>query len=139
MTAATHWQTNMTRVSNYNTNGEEMDARIGVLNSGKFYAFDKGYDVEPTIGTLEQVETALGLRAAPPVVVKESAAFKIFNVLVTLEHPAWDEIAGLEYPDIRARCKSEANKIVRRKAHDDGHTVGRRAWFTATEQALVSA
>ncbi|CAG9170041.1 hypothetical protein [Cupriavidus pinatubonensis] len=116
-----------------------MDARIGVLNSGEFYVFDKGYDAEPTIGTLEQVETALGLRAAPAVVSKAPAAFKVFNVLVRFKHPAWDEKDGLEYPDIRARSKSDANKIVRCRAHDDGHTVGRRAWFTATEQVPVSS
>jgi len=42
-----------------------LDPRIGKLNSGKFYAFAHGYDKEATIGTLEEVECALGLRTAP--------------------------------------------------------------------------
>ncbi|CAN7780172.1 hypothetical protein LJR296_007946 [Cupriavidus necator] len=110
-----------------------MDARIGVLNSGKFYAFANGYHAEPVIGTLEEVEAALGLRVAPVAPTQKCDAYKPFNVLVKFEHPAWDEAGGIEYTGITARSKSEANKIVRRLAHDDGHTVGRRAWFTATE------
>jgi hypothetical protein len=43
-----------------------LDPRIGVLNSGVYYAFAHGYNKPETRGTLEEVEIALGLRAAPP-------------------------------------------------------------------------
>lgn len=110
-----------------------MDARIGILNSGKFYAFANGYHAEPVMGTLEEVEAALGLRPVAANPARKPGAYKLFNVVLRFEHPAWDEVNGLEYPNVSARSKSEANKIARAQAYDDGHTVGRRAWFTATE------
>lgn len=116
-----------------------LDPRIGVLNSGKFYAYAAGYNAQPTIGRLDEVEIALGLRrprespAADATPIK-NGAHKCFAVLVRFEHPAWDEREGIEYRDITASSKREANSIVRRRAFYDGHTLGRRAWFTATEQ-----
>ena len=38
-----------------------LDPRIGVLNSGQFYAFAHGYDKPETVGTRLQVEQALGI------------------------------------------------------------------------------
>lgn len=110
-----------------------MDARIGILNGGKFYAFANGYHTEPVMGALEEVETALGLRPVAANLGKTRGAYKLFNVVLRFKHPAWDEVNGLEYRNVSARSKSEANKIARDRAYDDGHTVGRRAWFTATE------
>lgn len=113
-----------------------MDARIGVLNSGKFYAYPNGYHAEPVIGTLQEVELALGLRSsvAPTDPVQKSD--KRYSVLLTFEFPAWDEVNGLEYRDIGAASKSEANAIARSKASQDGHLVSGkgRYHFKATEQ-----
>lgn len=41
------------------------DPRIGVLNSGVYYAFVDGPHKPETRGTLEEVEIALGLRTPP--------------------------------------------------------------------------
>lgn len=108
-----------------------LDPRIGILNSGKFYAFVNGYDKPETIGTLEEVETALGLRSAAP--DRKVLPLKSYNVHMTFEFPAWDEVNGYWYEGVVARSKSEANKNARRLAEDDGHTVGRRVWFKAAE------
>lgn len=56
---------------------------------------------------------------------------KQYTVTVRFQHPAWDEKDGIKY-EVIARTKAEANKQVRRRAYDDGHTVGRKATFTAT-------
>lgn len=40
-----------------------MDARIGKLSSGRYYAFAHGWDKPETVGTLAQVEEALGIRS----------------------------------------------------------------------------
>lgn len=120
--------------------GAKMDARIGVLNSGRFYAFANGYHAEPVMGTLEEVEMALGLRAAPVAIaarieVKPAPVFKRFNVLLTFQYPAWDEVDGIPYDDIPATSKRNAIKSARRQAERDGHAVSGRGryYFTATE------
>ncbi|NIF40195.1 hypothetical protein F3J14_04605 [Burkholderia sp. Tr-862] len=112
-------------------NAAKLDPRIGMLNSGKFYAFVNGYDKPETIGTLEEVETALGLRCAAP--IRKVQPFKRYNVHMTFEFPAWDEVNGYWYDDVVARSKSEANKRARSLADDDGHTCARRVWFKAHE------
>lgn len=43
-----------------------LDPRIGVLNSGVYYAFVNGYHAPEVRGTREEVEIALGLREPPP-------------------------------------------------------------------------
>ncbi|HEU0196157.1 MAG TPA: hypothetical protein VFQ88_02945 [Nevskiaceae bacterium] len=59
---------------------------------------------------------------------------KTYNVRLTYENPAWDEVDGIVYPGIVAAGKREAIKLVRRRASDDGHTIGRgRYWFRAEE------
>lgn len=113
-----------------------MDARIGVLNSGKFYAYPNGYAAEIVIGTLQEVEIALGLQ---PSVIQTAPVQKMgkrYSALLTFESPAWDEVNGLEYRDIEAANKSEANAIARFKAGQDGHLVSGkgRYRFKATEQ-----
>lgn len=37
------------------------DPRIGMLNGGRFYAYVNGYSSEPVIGSLADVEKALGI------------------------------------------------------------------------------
>jgi len=110
-----------------------MDARIGQLTrDGKavFYKNEGGY-VE---GTLERVEAALGLRAAP-VAATPVVESKTYNVRLTFQFPAWDEKDGIPYNGITAGSKQEANAIARRLAHNDGHLNGGqgRVTFTATE------
>ncbi|AFU86755.1 hypothetical protein D869_gp159 [Caulobacter phage CcrRogue] len=43
-----------------------IDPRIGVLNSGVYYAYVNGYHQPETRGTLEEVEIALGVRKPKP-------------------------------------------------------------------------
>lgn len=119
-----------------------MDARIGQLNSGKCYAFIHGYHAEPYIGTRAEVEVQLGLRdhsesSSLPVQEKHQSKpkDKVFNVCLRYEYPAWDQTEGLMYWGIEADSKSEANRIVRKRAWNDGHLAGGqgRVIFTATE------
>jgi hypothetical protein len=58
--------------------------------------------------------------------------YRAYEVTVTFAAPAWDERDGIRYR-VTARDKSQANRYARRRAYDDGHTVGRRAYFTARE------
>lgn len=116
-----------------------MDARIGQLNNGTFYAYTNGYAVEPVMGTLEQVEVALGIRGSVPVEAPQKAvkvAYKSFDVRLTFQYPAWNEKEGLLYSNISAQSKKDAIKQARKMAEDDGHAVGGRGmyWFSATEQ-----
>lgn len=90
-------------------------------------------------GSLEEVEVALGLRPAPSTFVeldKPASGNRLWNVRLTFQYPAWDEVSGIEYLDILASGKAEANAIARRQASNDGHLCGGkgRATFTATEQ-----
>lgn len=58
-----------------------------------------------------------------------------WTVLLTFQHPAWDEKDGIEYRGIEAPNKREAIRRVRRQAADDGHAVSGRGlyWFKAVE------
>lgn len=112
-----------------------MDSRIGVLNSGQFYAFANGYDQSEIRGTLEEVERALGLRPAVHVVAKP--ADDRYDVTLRFQFPAWDEVNGITYPGIAARSKAEAIEQARTMARNDGHaSSGRgRYWFSAEPAA----
>lgn len=119
-----------------------LDPRIGMLASERFYAFSQGYDQEPVMGTLQQVNEALGLAtgaapsaAAPAGVTSLQTAFKTYVVKVTFEFPAWDEVLGLDYPGITAKSKTEANNKARALARNDGHLCSGRGhvYFRATE------
>lgn len=107
-----------------------------MLNSGKFYCFPKGHGQPELIGTLEEVEVALDLRKQPAARVAKAEKLKTWNVKLSFQYPAWDEVNGIEYADIQARSKAEANAIAHRRASDEGHLCGGkgRATFTATEQ-----
>lgn len=117
-----------------------LDPRIGILNSGKYYAFVNGYDQPEFTGTLEEVEIALGIRepalsvAPKAALVSEGPKLKKYNVHMTFQYPAWNEKDGYWYDGIIARNKREANKRARSMADDDGHTCGNRVWFKAYEQ-----
>ena len=113
-----------------------LDPRIGKLNSGKFYCFPNGNGKPELIGTLDEVEAALGLRAAvdPVSLAKVASRSSIWTVTLRFQFPAWDEVDGLEYRDIRASSKANANAIARRMSGNDGHLgSGKgRVTFTAT-------
>lgn len=114
-----------------------LDPRIGMLNSGKFYCFPDGHGKPEFIGTLEEVEAALGLRPAVATEPEHDAvAEPMWTVTLRFQSPAWDETDGIVYQDIRAGSRAEANAIVRRMADNDGHLHGGkgRVTFTATEQ-----
>lgn len=107
----------------------QLDPRIGTLANGQFYAFAHGYDMPETVGTLHQIEQALG------VAMKHEKALKTFDVVMSFQYPAWDEKDGISYPGIRAANKAEANKQARSKAELAGHAIGGRGRYTfaATE------
>lgn len=113
----------------------QLDSRIGMLNSGRFYAFANGYDKPETVGTLREVEQALGIAKAPS--GKAAKTCKTYDVVMRFEYPAWDEVDGLSYPDIRAISKADANQQARSMAKRDGNAIGGcgRYTFSATEMA----
>lgn len=117
-----------------------MDPRIGMLNNGSFYAFVAGYAVEPVVGTLHDVEDALGLSSSPELQAATAevvgAEKQLFNVVLRFEYPAWDEVNGISYHDIPADSKAQANAWARGLADRDGHLCGGkgRVTFTATPQ-----
>lgn len=112
---------------------QSLDPRIGQLNSGQFYAFVDGYDRPETVGTLDRIEAALGLRERPT--ASPVASQKVWNVTLTFQYPAWDEVRGLVYEGIAAASKSLANAQARLQAARDGHLFGGkgRVTFKATE------
>lgn len=116
-----------------------MHPSIGQLGyGGKFYSYLNGYSAEPFVGTLEEVEAAMGLRplSTPPSVAPTRAKRKSFDVTMRFQYPAWNEVDGIEYRSIEADSKSEANSIARKQADRDGHLGwGKgRVTFTANEQ-----
>jgi hypothetical protein len=117
----------------------DLDPRIGVLNSGKYYCFPHGNGKPELVGSIEEVEVALGLRPAsqaPIALTLTPSNNRLWNVTLKFQYPSWDEVGGIEYQDIVASGKAEANSIVRRRASNDGHLAGGkgRATFTAIEQ-----
>lgn len=112
-------------------NTAALDPRIGMLGNGRFYAFAHGYGQPETIGSLVEVEAALGIRVAAP--VRKAQKTANWNVTMRFACPAWDEVDGIVFAGIQADCKSDAVKQTRKQADSDGHTSrGRgRYWFTA--------
>lgn len=115
-----------------------LDPRIGMLNSGKFYCFPNGNGNPELVGTFEEVEIALGIRpavTAPAALAHSANNERLWSVTLTFQYPAWDETDGIQYQDIQAIGKAEANAIARRRASNDGHLCSGkgRATFTATE------
>lgn len=123
-----------------------MHPAIGQLSNGTYYSYIHGHDAEPFMGTLGQVEAAMGLRQASPAAsVSElhaapqagaAPADRTYSVTLTFQYPAWDEVDGIKYHDIQADSKSAANSFARKLAELNGHlgTGKGRATFVATEQ-----
>lgn len=118
-----------------------LDPRIGLLSSGRFYAFAHGYDKAETIGTLAEVQGALGLQPttsqakaiAPKVTASEP---QCWQVTMRFAWPAWDEVDGILFGPIAATGKADAIRQARKMAAQDGHacTGKGRYWFTASQQ-----
>lgn len=111
-----------------------IDPRIGLLNSGRHYAFVNGYDQPETVGTRAEVERALGILTHGVEKQKtKSSESSQWNVTMLFEYPAWDEVDGIVYRGISATSKSDAARQVRKQAEIDGHACGGRGryWFTA--------
>ncbi|WP_087865707.1 hypothetical protein [Comamonas thiooxydans] len=116
-------------------NSAQLDPRIGMLNSGKFYAYVQGNGKPETVGTLEEVERALGVFKEQTPAPAPANRLKTFDVVMRFASPAWDEVDGLCYPGIVAEGKAQANQLARKQAERDGHAIGGRGryTFTATE------
>ena len=100
-----------------------LDPRIGTLNSGKFYAFANGYDQPETVGTLAEVEAALGLRAAPAK-ARKTALVRTYTVTATLKFAYYTSAgltSGYEVEVVaknKAEAISKARPLVRRMGWD---------------------
>ncbi len=116
-----------------------MDARIGTLmKEGRLvhYAFVDGYNMPPFEGSRADVEQRLGVNVSGGAMrASRNLRVKSWTVTMRFEHPAWDEVDGIEYRNIPARNRSEANRAAARQAESDGHAVSGRGryWFTAAE------
>ena len=109
-----------------------LDARIGMLNGGRFYCFPNGYGAPEFVGTLEEVEASLGLRAPPsrPLAPasqaktrrsSESISLRDYEVTVTpavvLHAGTW---AGTAYVvKVSARNRDEAIRLARAERRDN--------------------
>ncbi len=104
-----------------------LDPRIGMLSSGRFYAFADGLDKPETIGTLAEVQGALGLKEA-------AGQPQSWQVTMRFAYPAWDEVDGILLGPFAAKGKADAIRQARRVAERDGHacTGKGRYWFTAS-------
>lgn len=97
------------------TNTAPLDPRIGILNSGVFYAFVNGYSKPETRGTREEVEAALGLRseivvpaaAAKPARRRELHAYEVTTTLSQTVYFQGGEISS-DVSTIYAYTKAEA-------------------------------
>lgn len=113
------------------------------MDSGRYCAYSQGYDKDPVMGSLQDVQAALGQSVPPsPRTTKSLEASKTqgmstFNVTLTFQHPAWDEREGLLYEGIVAASKTEANRKVRAMAASYGHTYCRgRIYLKATKTSV---
>lgn len=108
-----------------------MDARIGqLMRSGAIvhYAYVNGYGAEPVEGTLEQVEIALGLRAAPvtPTPIKpvrkagtkRAPAYRDYIVHITKKYPAWYEVGGFDHRVSATSAKAAISQARKDMARD---------------------
>jgi len=112
---------------------KNLDPRIGTLNSGQLYAFVDGYDVPEVVGTLEEVEAALGIRTTVAASVSQDARY---TVTIRFQYPAWDEKDGIVYEDVLARSKAEAIAWVHTMARGDGHTGTGKGRYTFTAEVV---
>lgn len=91
-----------------------LDPRIGTLNSGRFYAFAHGYDKPETVGTLAEVEAALGLirQTAAQAARTTRPAVRTFTVTITPNVLTWYAPEAYEV-EVDAATHAEAIKAAR--------------------------
>lgn len=89
-----------------------LDPRIGTLNSGRFYAFVQGYDQPETVGTLEEVEIALGLRqVASPASTSYSRAKDTNREFIVTMTQGGEETETVERANSAAQAISKARRF----------------------------
>ncbi len=112
-----------------------LDPRIGKLNSGKFYCFPNGNDQPELIGSLKEIEAALGLKqSAGSACTSNGNRERTWKVTMRFQYPAWDEVDGIVFEGIRAVSKATANTAARRIADNDGHLRSGKGHVTFTAQ-----
>lgn len=112
-----------------------MDPRIKRLEGGKFYTYVGGCP-NAVIGTLRDVEDALGLPCSPEVSAKALPADKLYTVRITFQHSTGGSGGNLKYEGIKAGCEIEAYSNARLKAIQDGYRSKLNGFssFSATPQ-----
>lgn len=112
-----------------------LDPRIGKLANGQFYAFHRGYSNPEVIGSLADVERALGipLTKEPKKSLQPKTQLQAFLVTVT---PSVTTFAGSstfgEYTvEIRAATASQAISEARRARRETEGRYGVPAQFKA--------
>lgn len=104
------------------SHSQPMDPRIGMLNSGVYYAFVDGYHKPEFRGTREQVEVKLGLRAEPKALPKPSLRnLRNFIVRVTpklvsyagtwADRPYDVPVVAISHNDAIKRVRQERNEV----------------------------
>ncbi len=103
-----------------------------MLSSGKFYCFQNGYGKPELIGTLEEVEVALGIRSAN-FTAKRARKIRHYAVTVTPIIVAYaGSWRGDEYTvEVDARTNSEAITKVRQARNETEGRYGIPATYRA--------
>jgi len=118
-----------------------LDPRIGVLNSGRYYAFVDGYNKPEFVGSLEEVELRLGIRqpkAGAKKVVGSSRLYE-YEVTVTPRVVAYSgggygteaQTFGEYTERVDARTGAEAITRVRRARNEQEGRYGVKATYRA--------
>jgi hypothetical protein len=101
------------------SHSEPLDPRIGILANGTYCCFANGYNQPETIGTLAEVQAALGIGKAAPTGPQRPTP-RTYSVTVT---PAITIYAGTntfgQYTvQVQASTRSQAISLVRQQRRD---------------------
>jgi len=112
------------------------DPRIGKLNSGKFYCFQDGHGKPEFIGSLEEVEVALGLRqpiARESKPAKKQGELRDYIVTITPRRITYAGCATFgEYAvEVVARSNNDAITTARRERNESEGRYGVPATYRA--------
>lgn len=98
----------------------QLDPRIRPLLNDKYYAYTGPGASDIAVGTMEQVETALGIRRPMPVQKKEGKKQSVYTVTIEIQNPAKDAPKQVKYQGITAGSKRDAINQAQRQAETDG-------------------